>query len=413
MASSTSTIIGWPSLPEAGGPPQVSTARCISYDLGAVRRAVRTCVQALPDMQERFQSADRVLVKPNLLSSTHQPEEHVNTHPAFVQAVAELLIRDFGCEVAIGDSCGSLAEGSTARAIRNSQIDQVADDIGAWVYNVDTQPRHTVQVDQARVFREIPLPSNLVDFDLIVSVAKLKTHMLTGMTGAVKNIFGLVPGQAKKQAHMRAPRLDEFATLLCDLYSVIRPGAAFMDGIMAMEGRGPANGALRHVEMVAASCDGVALDSFCCQVVGLAPMEVPLLAQCDMRRLGTATPERIVVRGEPAEDFRVEGFALPPTYATGVAARIVPRWMVRAYLRMFGLRHAFIDQEACRQCGRCAENCPSHAIRLQGQRYLVDRSRCISCYCCAEVCPFDAIGVRDALPKRLWSRLKAPLRGRR
>jgi len=411
MGNTKSTLIDY-GMPNPSREALVGTARSISYSMGAVRRAVRLCVQELPDMQELFSSAQSVLLKPNLLSSTRGPEAHVNTHPNLVRALAEVLVSEFECEVAIGDSCGTLRAGSTAEALRVSQMDQVAEAVGARLYNVDAQPRHVVPVNDGRVLKEITLPTNLGDFDLIVSVAKLKTHMLTLMTGAVKNVLGLVPGEAKKRCHVLAPRPTEFAALLGDLFGLIRPGAAFMDAIIGMEGAGPANGDLRHVELVAASCDAVALDSFCAQVIGLSPLSVPLLAQCHDRGLGIAVPADIVVRGEPASAFAPQKFAMPGTYGYGMPAQVMPRWMVRQALRRFGMLHASINQQKCERCGECAKNCPSHAIHYdkRSERFHVNRDECISCYCCAEVCPADAIEVRSPWAKRVLDKLRAPFR---
>ncbi len=386
----------------------VGTARCISYSLGTVRRAVRQCILELPDLQEAFSAAESVLLKPNLLSCTRGPDKHVNTHPRLVHALAETLINDFKCQVAIGDSCGSFRSGSTAEAIRVSGMDQVAEAVGARIYNVDTRPRHVVPLEYGRVLKEFTLPQDLDQFDLVVSVAKLKTHMLTLTTGAVKNVLGLVPGEAKKRCHMVAPRPEEFATLLADLYALVHPGAAFVDAVIGMEGGGPAHGELRHLELVAASCDGVALDSFCAQVMGLDPMDVPLLAQCHDRGLGVAAPADIIVRGEPAEAFAPEEFALPRTYGAGLPSSLLPRWMMREALRQFSLHHAVIDQGKCERCAECARNCPSHAIRYEqsDRRFRVERAECISCYCCVEVCPYDAVDVQAAWPKRLLDKLR-------
>jgi len=383
----------------------VGTARCLSYNLGSVRKAVRQCVEELPDMQERFRAAHSVLLKPNLLSSNRDPEAHINTHPVVVRALAELLRSEFDCEVAIGDSTGSLGEGSTARAIENSEMDDAALAAGARIYNVDTQPRHVVAFQAGRIFREIPLPSNLDQFDLIVSVSKLKTHTLTYVTGPVKNMFGLVPGAGKKQAHLLAPRLAEFSTVLCDLYALIHPRAAFVDGVIGMEGRGPVSGALRHVEMIAASCDPVALDSFCTKVMGFDPMAVPLLVQCHERGLGVAAPASILVRGEPASAFAPKSFAKPPTYAQAALMRVLPRWLFRSALSTLSARYAHIDQARCRRCGECARNCPSRAISFNDttRRYGVDRRRCIACHCCTEVCPSDAVRMRSSWLRRLTS----------
>jgi len=381
----------------------VGTARCISYNLPDVRRAVSQCVEELPDLQELLASAGTVLLKPNLVSARRGPDACVNTHPHVVQAIAELLIQEFRCETAIGDSCGTLTDGSTARAIAVSGMDEVAKAVGASIYNVDAQPRDTVHFEQGRIYHDIPLPSNLDQFDLIISVPKMKTHHLTYITGAVKNMLGLVPGGAKKKAHLMAPRPREFAALLCDLYMLVRPGAAFIDGIVSMQGRGPSNGDPRHTELIAASCDPVALDTFCAQVMGFEPRRIPLLAQCQARGAGISAPASITVRGEPAEAFAPRGFAKPPTYADGLLLRIIPRWLFRWVFGALVARYATIDQEKCKRCGECALNCPSHAISRDSVTgcYRVNRDECISCYCCDEVCPHDAISIQPGLLKRI------------
>lgn len=412
MPGTNTTIIDRRRFWTPPGHSTVSSARCLSYNLPDVRKAVARCVEALPDMQEAFHAAHSVLLKPNLLASDRSPDDHVNTHPTVVQSLAELLVHEFHCDVAIGDSCGTVGAGSTQRAIEKSGMDVAAEKAGAAIYNVDVQPRHVAQVDTARVYRQIPLPSNLDQFDLIVSVAKLKTHQLTHVTGPVKNVFGLVPGESKKRAHALAPRVDEFVALICDLYEFIRPRAAFVDGVIGMEGRGPANGSLRHVELIGASCDPVALDSFCAQVMGFDPMSVGLLAQCQERGLGIARPADITVRGEPASAFAPEGFVRPPAVASALVLRLVPRWLLRSALGRWTTRRAVIDQDACKRCGECERNCPSKAIARDPNsgRYRVKAKLCIACCCCTEVCPYDAVALHTPWLKKVARRALAPFR---
>lgn len=372
---------------------RVALAGCSGYNVSIVRRAVDDCIDRLPDFQHKCSRADTVLVKPNLLSSREPPERHVNTHPAVVRALTEILIEEFGCQVSVGDSCGSLTPSSTARAISNSRTDVVARATGAEVYNVDSQPRHAVNVRGGRVLQDVTLPSTLEDFDLVISLPKLKTHQLTYITCAIKNLLGLVPGAGKKQAHLLAPRSRDFAWLLCDLFSLIQPGAALVDGVVGMEGAGPNNGPLRRMGVIGASTDSCALDSAVACIMNMEPDRIPLLAETAARGLGTMGTDTVEVAGKPLEQFVASDFRQPSAYASSLLLRLLPRRATRAAYDGFCSVHASIDQVKCRRCGECARNCPSRAIRhLEVQdRYRVNPQECISCYCCDEVCPFDAI----------------------
>lgn len=382
---------------------QVATSRCGTYAPQRVQQSVSACVESLPALQRVFAAAQHVLLKPNLLSCTATPDEHVNTHPALVQSVAHILRSQFGCAVAIGDSCASLHPGATEQALRRSGMYDVARATGAEIYNVDAQPRCTVAVKNAEVLHELTLPANLEQFDLIVSLPKLKTHQLTYITAAVKNMLGLMPAGAKRLTHALAPRLGDFAALLCDLFSVVRPGAAVLDGVVGMEGRGPSHGRLRDVELIAASADPVALDSVCAQVMGFNPQRIPLLRTCERRALGHADPQHIEVVGEPPSAFQPPGFKRPSTYAATAALSLVPRWAFSRAFTSLATPYADVNQSRCRRCGECARTCPSEAIvrNPDDGSYRVLRSRCISCFCCDEVCPYDAIDIGGSIPRRI------------
>jgi uncharacterized protein (DUF362 family)/Pyruvate/2-oxoacid:ferredoxin oxidoreductase delta subunit len=375
----------------------VANAPCTTYNKREVKKALDECIAALPDFQNRLAKSRRVLLKPNLLSSTRTPEAHVNTHPAVTMCVTELLIHDFGCEVWIGDSCGSLTLHSTARAIENSGINEIAKITGAKVYNVDARPREVARVADARIYRQIPLPGDLNRFDTIISLPKLKTHHLTYITAAVKNLLGLVPGAGKKQAHLIAPRGEEFASLLCDLYAFLQPDAAIVDAIVSMDGKGPNNGHLQETGMIAASTDCVALDSFCARVLDMDPVKIPLLKECSARGLGNVEEGNIEIRGKGAEFYRPTMVMHPPAYKNNLLLRFLPRFVFRIFFGALCGHRAYISQHKCKKCGECARNCPSNAIFQQTSdgRFYVDQNKCFGCYCCDEVCPWDAIEMRS------------------
>ena len=90
---------------------QVSITRCGTYDLDTVRSAVASTLAPLGGMGRFTGRGERVLVKPNLLSS-RPPEAAVTTHPAVVQAIVE-EVQGAGAEAVIGDSPGGRNLGSS------------------------------------------------------------------------------------------------------------------------------------------------------------------------------------------------------------------------------------------------------------------------------------------------------------
>jgi len=114
------------------------------------------------------------------------------------------------------------------------------------------------------------------------SLPVLKTHALTYFTGAIKNQWGCLPQYNRILMHMH---LDP---LLATLHRVLNPRLAIMDGIIAMEGRGPANGKPRRMDVVLGSRDSVALDATAMRLIGLAPARsrhVVLTAEAGLGRI--------------------------------------------------------------------------------------------------------------------------------
>ncbi len=156
---------------------------------------------------------------------------------------------------------------------------------------------------------ELQLPVELLQADLVVSMPKLKTHHWAGMTGSMKNLFGIVPGAVygwpKNILHWRG--IDNS---IVDLVSTIRPGLAIVDGIVGMEGDGPIMGTARPVGCVVMGQDPVAVDATCARVMGLRPERINFLRMAG-EFLGNVEAGSIEQRGERLERFRTPFQVLP------------------------------------------------------------------------------------------------------
>lgn len=119
------------------------------------------------------------------------------------------------------------------------------------------------------------LANGVLDNDCVINLCKMKTHMLERITGAQKNIFGCVFGFNKGASHVAYPNAFDFAEMLADLNRLIRPRLHILDGIDAMEGNGPQSGTPKHMGVILASTDPVALDSLFASLIWLDPYLVP------------------------------------------------------------------------------------------------------------------------------------------
>lgn len=378
----------------------VSITRCGSYDRTQLREAVEQALGLLPNLPDL--RGRTVLLKPNLLSAHDAPDRAVNTHPDFVRAVAEFFRTQGIARLIIGDSCGNLSPGSTRKAMAVTGLDKVISDLDAELLDADRAPSEEVAIPEGRILKSIRLPEVLREIDLLVTLPKMKTHGLTQITGAVKNQLGLLPGRGKKDVHIAAPSPRAMAQALLDIYSVVRPGLAITDAVLAMEGNGPAAGRPRQTGMVLASDDCLAMDVILAQVMGFDPEKIDGIQFGRERRLGETNPSRIRLAGLPLAEAQIPDFAKPPRIVRGAIYSIMPDFLWRWAFDMAGDAHAVIMNDRCVRCGECIANCPARAIHAEGGVIVADPKLCIACYCCSEVCKARAIRFQRPLSGRLF-----------
>ena len=185
----------------------VALAKCTSYsyDDDAVQDGVRRSVDLLGGMERFVKPGQQVLLKPNLVRAA-PPEQMVCTHPAVVMAVVH-LVQEAGGQPTIGESPGGPFVAPWLRAVyRRSGMTEVARQTGA-ALNWDLSESHVPHPDGRRI-KALEVCKFVTDADVVISLPKLKTHGLMELTGAIKNLFGVVPGTIKTAYHakLRAPR---------------------------------------------------------------------------------------------------------------------------------------------------------------------------------------------------------------
>ncbi|MBC8199920.1 MAG: DUF362 domain-containing protein [Desulfobacterales bacterium] len=328
---------------------------------------------------------DRVLIKPNLLLPA-KPEKAILTHPLIVRIVAEYILNKGGC-VQISDSP---AIGSFEKILKEGGYKKVLNGLDVEFKEFKT----SVKVDIGEPFGSIDIAKDAVEADVVINLAKLKTHSQMLLTIGVKNLFGCIVGLKKPEWHFKSGTDREiFAKLLVQIYNAIKPSITIIDGILAMEGQGPGkSGIPRHLGIVVGSNNAPAADMAICSMLGIEPDN--LLTVKEAKKSGL-TNNNLYISGD---FYMVNDFLLPARTSLMLGPKLFHKFM-RKYL----LQRPVTDNHICQLCGECWQYCPTKAITKQEKGIDFDYDRCIRCYCCIEVCPHGALRSAEPLPGKILS----------
>lgn len=352
-----------------------------SYDPALLDAAVSDFLDSarLPKLSK----AKRVLVKTNALGA-FAPERSVTTHPAVLEAVIKHLLNK-GKEVWLGDSPG----GSVGfdQVFETCGYKALADKYRIKLVNLSTSG-----------FREViseGYPLRISDAiwrcGAVINVAKYKTHSLMAFTGALKNLYGLVPGMVKTEYHKEFPDTGSFASMLVALYGAARGRITYsiIDGITGMDGAGPSAGTPRNFGLLFGSTSIPALDHVASKIMGFQINDVPYLF--DALHKDGILPSSIHIPTS-FRGYRIPDAEIRTARLRSGALKFVPRFAAKAFKKVYDI-HPYVGPD-CKKCGICVKSCPVQAIAWQDNGFpLIDPKACIKCMCCHELCPHQKIEI--------------------
>jgi uncharacterized protein (DUF362 family)/Pyruvate/2-oxoacid:ferredoxin oxidoreductase delta subunit len=299
------------------------------------------------------------------------------------------ILKEYGCKILVGDSPSVFG-----RHIED--VDKVYEISGIKKVCIE-EGVELVKFEKKRWRGSFPLVALLDDCDCIVSIPKFKTHNLTMLTGAVKNLFGLVAGVYKTELHKNYFHPDDFGRMLVDIFEQARPALTIIDGIVAMEGDGPATaGSLRQLNLLMAGADCVALDTIMALIMGLRPLDVPMIREAAKRGLGASDSADISVLGEELQAVIGKPFKLP----SSSLKKNLPRPIINLAKKLVRF-YPYVVPKNCIKCTACIKACPVKVISMEERGITFDYSGCIACFCCQEACPASAIKARKSVLAKL------------
>lgn len=383
---------------------QVYAASCPDY--GQAEEAIRALVEQMGGMGRFVRPGERIVLKANLLRAA-PPESAICTHPAVVEAVAKLVKEAGGTPVICDSPGGALHKEAVLRSLYEKTGMAAAAAAAGAELSMDSSTR-TVSLPEGKVLRQAEIITPVAEADGVIDLCKMKTHVLMSMTGAVKNLFGVIPGLSKVGYHATHPDHATFADVLLDLTGYVKPRLSLMDGILAMEGDGPgSSGTPRQAGLLLAAANPLALDTAAGAIMNLPRQDNPVLLAAERRGLTPCRMEDVELIGGTVEELRMADYKFPASTKSNLMDFLGPLSRPAERLCKKALSQTpRIDGAKCVGCGICAKSCPGQAIAMTapGKKARISQKACIHCYCCHELCPQKAVELHQSWLGRLLTK---------
>ncbi len=335
----------------------------------------------------KLSEAKTILIKPNLLGA-YPIERAVTTNPIVLDALITLL-KKHGKEIWIGDSPGGTV--SVKKVWDFTKISELAKK-----HNIKVLNFHEGKVKICNSENhQYPITDYIWQADAVINVSKYKTHSLMYYTGAVKNLYGLIPGLKKSDFHKKNPKIDEFSTVISELYDTVKDRLAWniMDGIIGMEGEGPSAGDPRNFGLMFASESAAALDFVASKMMGFKQKQLKYIAAS----MKFDDIDESMIEIDPKWiDFKFDNVKIKKVSLLIKVMSSSPKFAQDIFNKYYYYYPDFDDN--CRKCRICVDSCPVGAMVLNKDDLhpIIDHDKCIKCMCCHEMCPYSVVYIHKS-----------------
>jgi uncharacterized protein (DUF362 family)/Pyruvate/2-oxoacid:ferredoxin oxidoreductase delta subunit len=366
---------------------KVAVVKCPTYEAEALSRAVRRGIELLGGLGAYLSPGTKVFVKINHLSPYAPPDRAICTHPMFVREVLRVLL-ERNVSVTVGDDV-NFGRGDEFMI---TGFRQACAEINVPLVNLRDCGFTRIPL-RGDLLNSIYIARPVLEADLVLNLPKLKTHSFTVFSGAVKNMYGVIPYGLRLDGHRRFLRNDVFSRMLVDVFAAVPRQLTVMDAVIGMEGEGPSGGVPKSIGVIISGADGVAVDAIASAIVGYNPSHVFTTHEAHARNIGLGDLPCIEVVGEKFANVEVGDFR-PSWAATGLFSRRIPS-LLYAHISGELILTPEVIPGRCTACLECIKTCPAETIRMVRNKAYIKEAGCIHCLCCHEVCVHRSIRLKQ------------------
>lgn len=253
--------------------------------------AVREAITFIGGMEAFVKPGQKVMLKPNCTGPLSSDDGAVTSNVVLESII--VLVKEAGAsQIDIVEGSGAFHLG-TKRIYNTLGVDALADRMGVGLYDVNETDFVTVENDKFRMLDEIEITKMVWEYDVIINIPVIKTHPLTEITVAYKNMNGLLSPKDKRRFHDFNMR-----KAVVDLTTALPSYLTIVDGLTAMEGLGPLEGTPVKLDLIIAGSCPVSVDATAARIMGFQPEQLEYLIEAEKAGHGSIKEEEIEVLGE-------------------------------------------------------------------------------------------------------------------
>ena len=265
---------------------KVIIRKCDKYDVNAIQGIIREGMEELG-----ARPGGKILIKPNIVSANKEYIHHSYTAHEMMEAMVNVLRDEHKAEnITIGESGGI---GIPSRMFfSDSGYYRLAKRLGVPLVDLNEEQTREVTLKKAKLHKTMLVAKSLYEAEYKIWMPKLKFHIVTQVTNALKLNVGILTHKERFLYHD-----DRLHEKIIDLLEIGYPDLIVTDAVTI--GRGFESSPYpEHLGAILISRDPLAIDTVAAHIMNYSPEEVVYMPEARDRGYGSIDLADVTVAGD-------------------------------------------------------------------------------------------------------------------